>query len=533
MLPDLHVVDSWARAALETLLNGFWQGGVLTASAWVLLRVLPRSSAATRHVICWFAMLMVVLLPLLSALPGDVGSQHAVVASDGLQREPAGPVGQTASDWSVLRAPPEPWPLTILALLAVVAAFRVLGIVRGLIGLGALKRRSLPVSAEACDGMHRIVERYGTRGVRIHQSTEIASPVTVGFLHPLVLLPGHLFGALTREQLNQVVAHELAHVRRLDDWTNLVQRLLEAMLFFYPFVRWLGTRLELEREIACDDEAVAGVSDRRSYALCLTRVAQVGVSGHMPLAPGAAAKDTQLARRIQSLLAPVPPASRRIAWSGVALALPVLMGGTVALHSAPSVSLVPGTELALAMLPGMQAGPAQLGLQRADAGEQPVRGGYSPAPHEVGPASRGIRTGAAGNAEWREPRIALSCGSAPCDALQTLPAIVDRVEAVMVPQPRPSVASRGPAPPRGGDRSSPAVEISLSLRVPVDVPISLARPVIGAASESWNSRRRPAFGGSRAGWRLHLSGGGGLWQRPPLPLPRWGTQDVGGVDPRW
>ncbi len=74
---------------------------------------------------------------------------------------------------------------------------------------------------------------------------------------------------LPPEELNIILLHEFAHLRRWDDWTNLLQKVVRAIFLFHPAVWWIDGRLALEREMACDDEVVAGTGNPRGYAKCL------------------------------------------------------------------------------------------------------------------------------------------------------------------------------------------------------------------------------------------------------------------------
>src|SRR5437762_4116518 len=93
---------------------------------------------------------------------------------------------------------------------------------------------------------------------------------------------------LSDDELNSILLHELGHLRRRDDWTNLAQKILQALLFFHPAVWWIDSRLALEREAACDDLVVAKTCDARGYAKCLVSVAEKSV-GRRPFAVAVAA----------------------------------------------------------------------------------------------------------------------------------------------------------------------------------------------------------------------------------------------------
>ena len=128
----------------------------------------------------------------------------------------------------------------------------------------------------------------------IKRPNNVRVPLTAGLGAPAVLFPRELLGHLDESEARAIWFHELAHVRRLDDWSKLGQRVIEALLFFHPVVRWLGRRLDLEREIACDDWVVGRTGSARSYAACLTKIAEHAAAPGHALAPAMAANKKQI-----------------------------------------------------------------------------------------------------------------------------------------------------------------------------------------------------------------------------------------------
>jgi beta-lactamase regulating signal transducer with metallopeptidase domain len=154
-------------------------------------------------------------------------------------------------------------------------------------------------------GLERLFEELKLAGdvprkVRLRLSTRQRCPMVLGFFRPVILLPEEIKGELA--QVRQVLCHELAHVRRYDDWVNLLQHFAQALLFFHPAVWWIGKRLSLEREIACDDQVLQQGAGRKDYALVLTNVASL-ISKQTPLlAPGVSNNHSQLQQRISMIL---------------------------------------------------------------------------------------------------------------------------------------------------------------------------------------------------------------------------------------
>ena len=110
---------------------------------------------------------------------------------------------------------------------------------------------------------------------RIVQSTLVPAPVVVGWIKPLILLPVGVISGLSEAQLQAVIAHELAHVRRHDYLVNILQTVIEAAFFYHPAVWWLSGRIRAERELCCDDIAIGALESRSNYGRALLAVAEL------------------------------------------------------------------------------------------------------------------------------------------------------------------------------------------------------------------------------------------------------------------
>ena len=159
----------------------------------------------------------------------------------------------------------------------------------------------------------------------------------VGIIRPVLLIPTSLLTGLNEHQLRSVLSHELAHIRRLDLLFNLVQRLLEAILFFHPAVWIISHRISAERESSCDDLAVAAGCEKTQYAGALIRVAELSsISRATQLVPQLSAlqatgmSSSEFGQRVRRLLGddqlPKPYNLRTV----VVLLLTLTMGGVIA-----------------------------------------------------------------------------------------------------------------------------------------------------------------------------------------------------------
>lgn len=282
--------DWVAVSTLQSVLNGLWQGLAIALLAWVALRSI-RTNAATRYVVWWAVLASTILLPFVSAVVRTGSSQPITGA------------GQT----NALVTIPDPsrWALWALGIWMAGAVLMLVRVAWSYVFLQRVKRAANPV-----DGWHQerleallTVNRSG-RQVRAAWSDGIRVPIAAGVCDPAILLPASLADCLSPAEFDQILAHEFAHLRRWDDWTNLVQKMIEAVFFFHPAVLWAGRNLNLEREIACDDWVIVPAGSARPYAACLTKVVELsGFAAAPRLAPGAGARKPQFSRRIESILA--------------------------------------------------------------------------------------------------------------------------------------------------------------------------------------------------------------------------------------
>ncbi len=188
----------------------------------------------------------------------------------------------------------------------------------------------VPEPVQRCFDAVRV--RLGIRrNVEIYLSEKISGPMTVGVFRALVLVPLSAIASLDPEQLEVVLAHELAHVQRADYLWNLVQTLVETLFFFHPAVWWIGGKLRQQRELCCDDVAIASCSDPVVYASALLRLEEQRRNRlHLAMALDGNQSRFSLRRRIGRILG--EPASRESARDvtpasalGVCAALAILL----------------------------------------------------------------------------------------------------------------------------------------------------------------------------------------------------------------
>jgi beta-lactamase regulating signal transducer with metallopeptidase domain len=279
----LHLLSQGFAEQLAVCLVG---GTAVVALAWVLLRAAVQHDAEVRFRI-WFSVLVAIGGLLL------LGSIH----TQGPSAVPAANVRN-----ALLEISPAWAVYGFVAWLAVVFV-ALLRIGAGLWQVWRLKQSCVPIDASKFDSETLSWLTNTRRRVLIRVSDRAAIPTAVGLGTPTIVLPGWALRDLSATDLKQVVLHELAHLQRWDDWTNLAQKVLRALLFFHPLVWWVETRLTLEREMACDDAVLRRTQNPRAYAECLATVAEKSLARRtVVLAQAAVGKIRQTSFRVARIL---------------------------------------------------------------------------------------------------------------------------------------------------------------------------------------------------------------------------------------
>ena len=309
-----------------------------------------------RYVVAAIGLALMLTLPVVSgvqkfqALRADAAAGVATAAFTSIEgrsrelsqapRATFPPSGRDAADRGaaspVLRVLPlarvEPLlPTLILTWIAGVSVLS-LRLLTGWIWIQRLRTHGAP----AADEWQRMATRLSRRlhigrAITLLESTLVDVPTVIGWLKPVVLLPASALAALSPQQLEAILAHELAHIRRHDYLVNLLQTLVETLLFYHPAVWWLSRRIRIERENCCDDLAVSLCGDPVAYANALADLESLRSvasawrkhEDHIAMAATGGA----LLQRVRRLLgAPSSHTGRGPAWLAGSVAL-LLIGG--------------------------------------------------------------------------------------------------------------------------------------------------------------------------------------------------------------
>ncbi len=296
-----------------TLLHSLWQGAAVALLLATLLWLTKRSSPNLRYLLTYIALGLMVLLPTFTysvlapwvqAVPDvsyDLNSslvwETRATTAAGTQQIPAGPTGErTRLD------PYLPYLVAVWFLGVFLLSARLLG---GLWLLRQLKTRFGRAISDSLAGRCReLTQRLGIRrAVGLRESLAVKVPVVIGWLRPTILVPTSALTGLSVGQLELILAHELAHIRRNDYLVNLLQHIAETLLFYQPAVWWVSAKIREEREDCCDDLAVwACNGDTTAYAKALVKLDDLRLTQLAPAATGGS-----LLKRIERLMGKALP----------------------------------------------------------------------------------------------------------------------------------------------------------------------------------------------------------------------------------
>jgi beta-lactamase regulating signal transducer with metallopeptidase domain len=288
----------WVEPLGWALLHSLWQGAVITVVTWIVLRAYGvRLRSRNRYVLCCGALGLSVVAPILTfvsfSLSADRDATVTPVAAV------FGVVSPTATTSLSSRGAVLVLPWVVLAWMIGVVA-RAVWMTSAWLAVRRLARSA----AQPIDAMWvRVLEKLQRelrvdRHIGLRLSVLVDVPCVIGWLRPIILLPPAACLGLSPQQMEAVLAHELAHIKRHDFLINSLQRIAEALLFYHPGAWWISRQIRIEREHCCDDTAVSVCPDVVAYARALTTLE---MSRRAP-APVVAVTGGDLVGRIRRLL---------------------------------------------------------------------------------------------------------------------------------------------------------------------------------------------------------------------------------------
>ena len=280
-------MNAIAQALSVALVDFVWQGLWIAFGLWAILLLLKDRSPRARYAASAIALAAMAMLPLVTALLAYRAHSAGQPVSGWTQVIPEAVIGASTAgmrsfDWSAWL---ERWALPAWALGVLLFSIRLVWSARR---ISQLRRQSTTPEAALLALAARLAERmHLARPARVLITQAADCPSVAGWVRPVVLLPAATLVGLTPQQLEAILAHELAHIRRYDYLFNMLQSIVETLLFYHPAVWWVSSRMRRERELCCDDMAVAACGDALCYARALTRLERLRLT-----APGMALGST-------------------------------------------------------------------------------------------------------------------------------------------------------------------------------------------------------------------------------------------------
>jgi TonB family protein len=268
-----------SRALTSALLHFVWQGVVVAALLWITLFVLRKRSANARYAASCLALAVLAMAPVVTAIVSYESVQLAPyagppVSDTSFVRLASNEVVRTTS-WLISARQAQAWILTVWSAGVLVFSLRLLWSCRYIY---VIRRRAAAAERTLLDVVNGLSRRMGiTSKVDVLMSSIADGPSAVGWLRPVILLPASSLLGLSSQQLEAVIAHELAHIRRHDYIVSAVQVIVETLLFYHPAVWWTSSRIRHERELCCDDLAIRACGDAICYARALTQLEKLRV----------------------------------------------------------------------------------------------------------------------------------------------------------------------------------------------------------------------------------------------------------------
>jgi bla regulator protein blaR1 len=280
MIPN-NLDDQLVAALCNTLMHSLWQGIILAAIAGLIVIGTRKSSSALRYNLLISALVLFAI-----AVPATFVGQYlkggAMTTAHRITYQTTGTDQTATSD-----LPPQPVPApgfvaqistylqahsnTIVMVWFLIICARSLQLGVGLYGTYRFKRvRVQTVKGHWPERMRHLAHALGmTQSIALLESGLARTPMVIGHLKPVILVPIGLLTALSPQEVEAILIHELAHIKRRDYLVNMLQSGMEIVFFFNPAVLWISKLIRTERENCCDDLAVAQDQNKVNYIRAL------------------------------------------------------------------------------------------------------------------------------------------------------------------------------------------------------------------------------------------------------------------------
>ena len=333
--------ESFAQSAGSALVASIWQGAVIVCGLEIAMRLMARVSAAHRFAAWAAGFGLAAALPLLPRIHFGLGT--AGTSPDVWAAGSAGALFQLDARWGML----------IAGLWMAASLFRAAGLVAHAVRLRRLWKAARPV--EVNESLATALRELRGGRVEICTTQVLDRPSVIGFFAPRILIPDWLIARVTPGELEQIVLHEAEHLRRHDDWTNLLQKICLMAFPLNPSLAWMEHRLCGEREMACDEGVVRITQAPRAYAACLASLAERGLERRAEaLSLGAWRRRSELVHRVHRILLRRSGMSKAASGALLGTLGCLLVAGSVEMARCPRLVAFVSSRKSLAMTPERQ-----------------------------------------------------------------------------------------------------------------------------------------------------------------------------------
>lgn len=273
--------DNVVSALIWTMLHSFWQFTLIALVMSILLKMYQDHKSPIRYFISLASMVLALVVfigTFAYYIPDESALTSIFLGAEIFEHQG---FNSTTDWWQEMQL----WiaayqrPIFITYIMGVILfGVRFLG---AMIYVEYLVKTRLPIQSQATfDIFDRMTAQFGIKDrIRIGESLRIHSPMILGFWKPVILFPVGMINHLNLQETEAILAHELAHFVRKDVYINIVQTLIEALLYYHPAIWWISANIRVERENCCDEQAIQYLGDHIHYAKTLVKMQEIQVNG--------------------------------------------------------------------------------------------------------------------------------------------------------------------------------------------------------------------------------------------------------------
>lgn len=269
-MQQIFISQVW-NALSWTLVHSLWQGLLLTVIVAVVLSFTKKSTPALRYSVLTallFCFIAIIVITFIIQWQTNSSSTHTVIIPAGYDSSPRN------NWWHTITGFMNQYSNWIIAVWAAVVCWKLVRLKIDLVAVNRLRTSGISHPEESWTvRLQQLADHIGIRKkVMLFESRLVNIPLVAGHFKPVILLPLGMLTQLSMDEVEAVLLHELAHIRRHDYMINLLQRVTGILFFFNPGVLWLSSLIRAERENCCDDIAIMHTNDKLKFVEALISV---------------------------------------------------------------------------------------------------------------------------------------------------------------------------------------------------------------------------------------------------------------------